>query len=311
MTPPAPQGPAPLKAAPAAPGVAGRFRRIEVVANVASGGVSEDAPEELAKIFADFGFAAHVCAPAKDDLSNCLRAAVDAAPDLLVTLAGDGTVRTAAELCGPDGPTIMALPGGTVNLLPRALYGARSWQDALSVALAEGETRLAGGGDVEGRVFLCGAMLGAPALWAPAREAVRYRELRLAWARARRAFQRAFSGRLRYSLDGGPRRKSGALSFIGPLVSRRLPPGVDGLEVAALEVGGAADLVGLGLHALMDDWRNAGAVGEVAVCRLARVWGAESIPAILDGESVRLKAAAEVRYRPDIVKVLALPQAAA
>jgi diacylglycerol kinase family enzyme len=77
------------------------LRRVEVVANIASGGVAPDAPGEIEKIFSDFGVRAHVCAPSTDDLSNCLRAAIDSGPDLLVVLAGDGTVRTAAELCGP------------------------------------------------------------------------------------------------------------------------------------------------------------------------------------------------------------------
>jgi diacylglycerol kinase family enzyme len=279
---------------------------VEVVANVASGGVSPDAPEELEKIFADFGVPAHVCAPETDDLANCLRAAIDAAPDLLVVLAGDGTIRAAAELCGPDGPVMAPLPGGTMNMLPRAVYGARAWQDALSVALAEGEPKMWGGGEVEGRHFLCGAVVGAPALWQPAREAMRYGEFRLAMMRARRALGRAFTGRLRYSVDGGPRRKAGALSFISPAVSRALPDEAPALEVAALDLTGARDVLEIGLHALIDDWRNARAVNAERA-QVTRVWSANAVPALLDGESVRLPPATEVRYRTDVVKLLTPP----
>jgi diacylglycerol kinase family enzyme len=307
LKPPSPTRPAEL---PAARRNEARYRRVEVVANVASGGVGPEAPDEIEKIFADFGIAAHVCAPSTDDLTNCLRAAVDSAPDLLVTLAGDGTIRAAAELCGPHGPTLMPLPGGTMNLLPKALYGQRAWQDALSVALAEGEPRLLGGGEVEGQIFLCGAILGAPALWAPAREAVRYHKMKLAWLRARRAMRRAFTGRLRYSIDGGPRHKAAVLSLMGPVISRALANQQDALEVAALDFSSAADVVGLGLHALVDDWRKASAVEEVARCKSARLWAAEPIPAILDGETVRLQSAAEIRFRPDVVKALALPKEA-
>jgi diacylglycerol kinase family enzyme len=308
MTPHVPPGPTRPGERSAAGRSGPRFRRIEVVVNVASGGVGEGAPAELEKIFADFGLPARVRAPAPEGLANSMRAAIDAAPDLLVVLAGDGTIRTAAELCGPAGPVLAPLPGGTVNLLPRALYGAHSWQDALTIALAEGEPRMLGGGEVEGHVFLCGSIIGAPALWAPAREAVRYGQLRLAWLRGRRAMRRAFTGRLRYALDGGPRRKAGALSIVGPLVSRALPGDASALEVAALDFQGAADVVGLGLHALVDDWRKAGAVEEVVVARSVRVWAAEPIPAILDGESVRLPASAEMRYRPDVVRALVLPE---
>jgi diacylglycerol kinase family enzyme len=182
-----------------------RLRRIEVVANVASGSVGADAPEELERIFAEAGLAAHICAPAAEDLSSCLKAAVDAGPDLLVILAGDGTARAAAELCGPTGPMLAPLPGGTMNMLPHAVYGFRPWQEALSLALGQGYERTLGGGEVEGHRFLVAAILGSPALWAPAREAARFGDVKLAWLRARRAFSRAFSGRLRYMLDGGGR----------------------------------------------------------------------------------------------------------
>lgn len=287
-------------------GAAPKLRRIEVVANIASGGVGPEAPAEIERIFAEHGLVAHVCAPPTADLENCLRAAIDAGPDLLVILAGDGTVRAAAELCGPDGPAIAPLPGGTMNLLPHALYGARSWQDALSAALTEGEIRMLSGGEVEGHRFLVAAILGAPALWAPAREAVRYGRVRLAWLRARRAMARAFSGRLRFALDDGPREKAAALSFLTPLISRALEADEPALEAAILDLKGAGDVVSLGFHALVGDWRQAPAVAAMR-CRAARVWAAERVPAILDGEAVRLNSAADVRYRADMVRVLALP----
>lgn len=280
-----------------------RFRRVEVVANVASGGVGLDAPAEIERIFAGFGVAAHVCAPHASDLGTCLRAAVDAAPDLLVLLAGDGTVRAAAELCGPDGPVIAPLPGGTMNMLPHAVYGARAWPEALTAALTAGEVRMLGGGEVEGRRFLVAAILGSPALWAPAREAARYGQARLAWLRARRALRRAFSGRLRYALDDGPRGKAAALSFLTPLVSRALPAEAAALEAAVLDLKGAGDVLSLGFHALAGDWREAPAVA-ARPCRAARVWAAEPIPAILDGEAARLGRGADVIFRPDVARVL-------
>jgi diacylglycerol kinase family enzyme len=286
-----------------------RISRVEVVANLAAGGVSEDAPKEIEKIFADHGLHAHICAPQTHDLTNCLRAAVDAGPDLLVTLAGDGTARFAAELCGPKGPMLAPLPGGTMNMLPKALYGARSWQDALSVALAEGEEQRLGAGEVEGRLFLVAAVLGSPALWGPAREAARYGEPMLALAWARRALSRAFSGRLRYAIENGPREKAEALLFMRPSASRALPNDAQALEAAALDVKGAGDVFRLGLHALLGDWRNDPAV-TARPCRRARVWASGGLPALLDGELVRLRHSATVEYRPDALRVLAPPEAA-
>lgn len=278
-----------------------------MVANVASGGVAADAPEAIEQIFAEFGLSVRVCAPATDDLTNCLRASIDAAPDLLVVLAGDGTVRAAAELCGPNGPVIAPLPGGTMNLLPHAVYGARPWPEALRLALSAGEVQTLGGGEVEGRHFLVAAILGSPALWAPAREAARYGKLTLALRRAQRAAQRAFSGRLRFALDGGPRDKAVALSFLCPSISRALDSEELALEAAILDLQGVRDVVSLGFHALRGEWREAPAV-EARPCRSARIWAAEHIPAILDGEAVRLAATATVRFHPGVVRVLGLPR---
>jgi diacylglycerol kinase family enzyme len=284
-----------------------RIGRVEVVVNLASGSVNEDAPQQAEKIFADFGATANICAPATDELEACLRRAIDAAPDLLVVLAGDGTVRAAAEMAGKDGPMIAPLPGGTMNMLPHAIYGPRAWQDALTIALAEGGERMLGGGEVEGHKFLVAAVLGSPALWAPAREAARFGQKKLAFLRARKALRRAFSGRLRYNLDSGPRDKAEALVFMCPITSRALTDEEDALEAAALDVKGARDAFRLGFHALTGDWRDDPAV-ETQRIQVARVWSADGVPAILDGESVRLKALTEVRYISDLVRVLAIPK---
>ncbi|MDB5453750.1 MAG: hypothetical protein JWO33_2328 [Caulobacteraceae bacterium] len=283
----------------------GAFRRVEVIANIASGSVGPAAPALVEEIFAEAGIAANIRAPEPGDLGKALKAAVDAAPDLLVILAGDGTARAAAELCGPDGPVIAPLPGGTMNMLPHAVYGVRPWQDALVRALEGGHEKMLGGGEVEGRQFLVAAILGPPALWAPAREAARSGKGRLAILRARRALRRAFTGRLRYSLDGGQREKTESLVVMCPLTSRVLGEEEQALEAAAMDLHNAADVVSLGLSALRGDWRHDRSVA-VERCQVARVWSAQGVPALLDGEPVRLKALTEIRYQPRLVRVLAI-----
>lgn len=285
----------------------GRIQKVEVVANIASGGVADDAPATAEKILADFGLAGRVCATEAGDLTRCVQAAIDASPDLLVILAGDGTARTAVQLSGADGPLIAPLPGGTMNMLPKAIYGPRSWQDALTAALSEGEAQPLAGGEVEGRIFLVAAILGAPALWAPAREAVREGRLLLAVRRGRHALRRAFSGRLRYAFEGGPRRKAEALTFMCPVASRALEDEEQVLEGAALDPSGAAEAFRLGVNAIVRDWRDDPAV-TVRRLRQARVWASGPIPALLDGELFRLRSTAEVRFKPDVARVLALPK---
>jgi diacylglycerol kinase family enzyme len=284
-----------------------KVNRIEVVTNIASGGVGRTAPAEIAQILLDCGLVANVRAPEPHDLAESLREAVDAAPDLLIVLAGDGTARAAAELCGPDGPMIAPLPGGTMNVLPHAVYGPRPWQAALKLALDEGYEQVIGGGEIEGHSFLVGAIFGSPALWAPAREAARFGQMRLAWLRARRALRRTFEGRLRYSLDGGERDKAEALMLMCPLTSKALDNDDTVLEAAAFDVHGAADIMRMGLHAILGDWRDTPGI-EVARCQVARIWAARGVPALLDGEPVRLKPLTEVRYTKRVARVLAIPK---
>lgn len=282
-------------------------KTVEVVANVASGSVGRGAPAEIEKILSDHGLTPHVWAPETGELEQCLRKAVDAAPDLLIILAGDGTARAAAELAGPDGPVIAPLPGGTMNMLPHAIYGVRSWQAALSVALEKGFERPIGGGEVDGHSFLVAAILGPPALWASAREAARAGQAKTAWMAARRAMRRAFTGRLRYLLDAGQREKAEALVFMCPLTSRAMSNDEAALECAALDVQDVRAAFRLGFHAVTGDWRNAPGV-EVESCQQARIWSAHGIPALLDGEAVRLKTLTEVRYTPKVARILAIPK---
>ncbi|HEY0435144.1 MAG TPA: diacylglycerol kinase family protein [Phenylobacterium sp.] len=285
----------------------GGVRRIEAVVNVASGSVNADAPAQLESILSARGLSAHICAPEPGELVRCLQSAVDAGPDLLIVLAGDGTARAAAEMAGPDGPVIAPLSGGTMNMLPHAVYGLRSWPEALELALDKGVEERIGGGQVDGHVFLVAGIFGSPALWAQAREAARHHQPRLAWLRARRAMRRAFSGRLRYQLEGGERSKAEALVCMCPLTSRAMPDDVPALEAAALDVNGAADIFRLGIHAVTGDWRDAPNV-VVQPCQSARIWASRNVPAILDGEPVTLKTQAVVRYRPNIARILAAPK---
>ena len=285
-----------------------RLRRLEAVVNAASGSVSAGAAEELERLVQDRGLSVRVANAQPKDIETAVRAAVAAGPDAVLVLAGDGTARLAAQLCGPDGPLVAPLPGGTMNMLPHALYGQRSWQEALTSALDEGEVRPVSGGEVAGRPFYVAAILGAPALWAEVREAIRKRQLKLAWLRGQRALGRAFSGQLRFALDGHEARKAQALTLMCPLVSRALTE-EQALEAAALDPRGAADAFRLGLNTLLGKWREDPAV-TVELCSTGRAWSRGRIPAVLDGEPARLARGAEIRFLSRAFRALAPPRSA-
>jgi diacylglycerol kinase family enzyme len=283
--------------------------RVEVITNIASGSVGKNAPAQAETILADHGVEGLVHAPGEGQLGACLRDVFDRKPDAVLIVAGDGTARAAAEMAGPDGPLIAPLPGGTMNMLPHALYGMVSWPEAMANCLKGGpdlsddRIRMISGGEINGRLFFVAAILGSPALWADAREAARAGRADLAVLRAHRALRRAFSSRLRYVLDGRPKGKTEALSLMTPLVSADLHADEQALEAAALDPASALDIFRLGVNTVAGNWRNDPSV-IAGRCRIGKVWAGGRIPAILDGEPVRLDDTVRIRFRPKAFRAL-------
>ena len=277
--------------------------RVVVLVNPMSGGVGANAAAEAAEILEGFACESEVISLEGDGMDQTIDTVLAGDADLIVVLAGDGTARAVASRAGSYGPLVAPLPGGTMNMLPKALYGTTDWKEALRVILEDGEPQHVSGGEVEGHAFYCAAILGAPALWAPAREALRGGKLKLALTHARRAWRRAFSGRIRFDLDGGPRQRAEALVLISPMISRALDDPV-GLEAAAMNPHDAADAFRLAAHALFDDWRHDPAVRS-RPARRVRVAARSRIPAVLDGEPILLSSEATIRFMPKAFRALA------
>jgi diacylglycerol kinase family enzyme len=88
------------------------------------------------------------------------------------------------------------------------------------------------------------------------------------------------------------------------LISHELEDDARVLEAAAVDPGGAADVFRLAFHALVDDWRADPAVN-TWLCRRGRAWARGRIPAIIDGEPVRLGREAAIGFRPKAFRALA------
>jgi diacylglycerol kinase family enzyme len=275
---------------------------VEAVVNVDGGSVTPDAAEELEALVSEFGFDVRVVSAERSEVESCVRNAVAADPDLVIVLAGDGTARLAADLCGPNGPLVMPLPGGTMNMLPNVLYNGLPWRDALKDTLCAPATRPTSGGTVDGQSFYVAAILGAPALWAPAREALRDGNPRSAWKRAHHAMARAFSHKLRFALDDTPHLKSEALAVMCPLVSKFCAD-ESAFEASALDPEGLADVVRLGLSTVLGDWRGDPAVHSRR-CQSARAWANRAIPGILDGEMQMFGREVSITFQPVAFRAL-------
>lgn len=123
------------------------MNRVIILVNPLSGGVGPQAAEEAEAILSVYDLEATVVTLEGAKIPDQIAEALDARPDVLFVLAGDGTARSVATRAGPKGPLIAPLPGGTMNMLPKALYGTGDWKLALRRALEEGAPQPVSGGD--------------------------------------------------------------------------------------------------------------------------------------------------------------------
>ena len=272
------------------------------VINTGSGSATADAAGRMTEIFADAGLqnASVVCVGPSEIEQTLADAAASA--DVIVILGGDGTIRSAAEKCGGSGKLIMPLPGGTMNMLPHALFGNLPWDQALIATLASPAVCNVSGGMVEGHPFFCAAILGAPALWADAREALRDGDIVEAGKRAVTAARRS-SELLDYELGQEKSGEAAAVAIICPLVSDVMEAHEPAFEAAALMPVVAGEMFRLAFHTIFDGWRQDPSV-ELARVKTVRVSGHGRVPVILDGEKVYLGRVVRVTFVPVAFRAL-------
>jgi len=276
--------------------------QIVAVFNTASGSWTASAESQTREIFSRAGLHdVELISAAPADIEAALKDAVTGA-DVLVILGGDGTIGTAARLCGPDGPSLIPLPGGTMNMLPGALYDTSNWRDALTATVADPVIRVGSGGDAAGHPFYCAAILGAPSLWADAREALRAGRLIEGAKRAVTATRRSLSDSINYQFD----EVSGsaeAVAVICPLISQDMMGDALAFEAVALDPSTTSELFGLAFHAAFDRWRDDEAVVREKVTRVdVRAHG--EIPLILDGEKVKIDRDVKITFVPQAFRAL-------
>jgi diacylglycerol kinase family enzyme len=226
--------------------------------------------------------------------------------DVIIVLGGDGTARAAAELAPRDGPPLVLLPGGTLNILPRALYGERAWPEALSAALERGVVKRLPVGRANNDAFYVAALFGNTTMLAHAREAMREGKPLTAWRRFRLAMKRSFTRSLRARAGRAPMQKIEAIGVLLPSFSGGLE--ADDLEWVRLDARHIFDLARVSLRAMTDGWRKDPAI-EIGRCTTGDIDAAFGyVHATLDGEPKRFYSRVHIKYDSRGPRVLALEQ---
>ncbi|WP_156256020.1 diacylglycerol kinase family protein [Sandarakinorhabdus oryzae] len=190
--------------------------------------------------------------------------------DTLVVMGGDGTLGAAgAAARGWDGQ-FLAIPGGTMNLLPKALHGDAAPEAIVAAAAACQLVHVPVVRAGEHTSF-CRIIIGPMTRWALARENARHGRLWRVLQAVRLALARGFMGGVRVA--GQPGRHPGVL----------IMPGDDGLEVALFSGRGLVDAMTVAVSWLVSDWRDAASVTAFAAGELA-VGRRRPLRCLFDGE---------------------------
>jgi diacylglycerol kinase family enzyme len=251
-------------------------------------------------------------------IERALEEAFGGAHAAVIVLGGDGTARTAAAHAMRTGVPVIPLPGGTMNLLPRRLYGEGDPSECLRLAL-EGGTRCVDVGEVAGKLFFLQGFFGVAPNIARAREAARgltsLEDLPLVLDNARKAIGAMFGhDDLQWRIGGaGPTHTADTLVVSLGSLDRVMNPSAHvsarDFEVIGIDVHNLAEIARLGFNALTQQWRDDPGV-EVAHTTRLDVRLCEDDPcAVLDGEPVALPVEVTVNYLRDAVPVVAPPDA--
>jgi diacylglycerol kinase family enzyme len=223
--------------------------------------------------------------------------------EVLIVFGGDGTIRTAAEACAEKGLYLIPLPGGTMNMLPRALYGDVAWEETLKNTLAAPSLKVLSGGRIAGKQFLIAAIVGAPALLAEPHEAMREGNIVDAIEKGSVAFRKMFETKIQYLISGEMKGEAEAVALICPLVSEQMSDSEQVLEAAIIDVESAAEVVRLATTAAFGKWRDDRNILLTKTKRV-NVQSSKDIPATLDGEKVNLGMSAEIDFVSRALTVL-------
>lgn len=213
-------------------------------------------------------------------------AALDAeGVDTVVLFAGDGTINAALCALAEWKGDFLILPGGTMNLLAKALHSEMDPQKIIHAAHQE-KRRMALPYVEAGkhRAFV-GLILGPAAAWARAREAARKGKIGRMFGAVRSAWRKTF--------DRKGIRVTGAPALGDHYQAVFVFPHRDGLDVAAVDAREWKAVAQLGWDWVTGDWVAAHAVTEARTDEL-RLGGSKPVMALFDGEPVNLDADAKI-----------------
>lgn len=264
--------------------------------NPLSGSVPADAETKLKDALADLGETCETRLLTEDNFIQEIDDAVASAPDYLIVWSGDGTIACALEQAGAEGPPIIALPGGTMNLFHKQIHrGACEWHECLSRCITDGQLIDVPAGCAGDRRFYVAAMAGSLVDLAHPREELRKGHFLKAVESLAGSDILDLRTNMRFDvIETSSNREvqgyaTAAAMFVGDAES-------DALEFAYIDPDNPLELAASGFGALFADWREASGVTTfmASEIKISEEKGYE-LRLTLDGEPVRLPSGTSFR----------------
>ena len=278
--------------------------KVGAIINTSSGSYDSESEQKMLSILKRAGVVEpRMWCGGADHMEPSFADAAEQKLEVLIVLGGDGTIRTAAQACAEKGTYLTTLPGGTMNMLPRALYGDVSWEEALKKTLTAPSVKVLSGGRIADKHFFIAAIVGAPALWAEPREAIREGDIVDTIEKGSVAFRNMFETKVRYLISKEIKGEAEAVALICPLISQEMSDWEQALEAAVIDVESTAEVIGLASTAAFGKWRDD---RNILLTKTKRVdvQSSKDIPATLDGETVNLGRGAEIDFVSKAVNVI-------
>lgn len=281
-----------------------KFKKPAVIINLASGSTTDISDDILN------AFAAHDMAKPTFHIveSSQLRSAFQTiardGTDLIVIYGGDGTCKAGATVAKDLDIPFAALPGGTMNMLPKALYGTDAWQDALKLALETKEPRWFPAARMNKEVFFCGAIIGDPIKMSDAREAVRDGTIMEAIKQVPEVVAAITDGdTFTYKVDGRDYVRNTNLLYLSS--PKTLKNGNElTFELASIPRMSLKNLLDVGARTLVEGWRESEHV-HVDHVKTISISGQGKFETLLDGEPTQVSCPINISLERKGVKVLA------
>lgn len=268
--------------------------RYGAIVNTSAGSVPEDAVALLTEAVSAHGHT--VFFPRGEDLPPDTQVSqlVRHRPDGIIVWGGDGTIAAVLSELGGHPVPVLALPGGTMNLLPRKLHNDETdWEKVLSAVLKSPKEVWIPAGIAGSARFYVAALFGRLTHLGSSREALRSGELLEAVSILAREDALAIETELEIKTPS--RNASGVSAMAAAVLPRN---GSDpGLEVAAIAPDSPLDLAAGAIEAVFNGWRSGADFHQRALQAVSLCHENDSIiPATIDGEPCELPCPLEVRY---------------